>query len=715
MRGGPLPTGLHLDDVQPLYYSTARKAWTQIEKIGALSERALLGATTHFTDFMAATMPAPNAPGQKSFVAPNAMETNAEPMAMVPMIAPPAASSIGGANLQHPIVLPPGRAGMAPGLAFQYQSGGANGWLGVGWSVPMSTIEIDTRFGVPRYEEESEHRYVLDGQALVEADAEILEARPWLAPGDDETIFVRRAGPPSEMIVRIGESAPYQWELRFKDGRVRRYGGTANAQLADPHEPVVSVEQRTKIFRWYVREDEDAYGNRVEYTYTHEEGCLDDVRTAQDPVHCDENFVSVYPEQIEYTKNDRTGNDGKGWGYYRVRFETMSELRSDMVISARPGFVEAKRRLLKSVIVDGFTSRPMHEEADAGRAAGNWTHHPIRRYLLTYRRGDFDRSLLASIRLQSVLDYHRSEDNFSDDTYFVKHEFSYASNEDDSGDSTAYTIFDAAQVKDHVTWDEVDHTFALSRQESATNGASVTGGYNFFGIAEATVSAGGNWGRSQINQSFQDLNGDGLPDFFDDHLNVHRHRLDALKDRRADYFGGLNLDALRQGTFDRASADNLTKGRLGQTVRRGVSVSGQANVGKKGGVGLGASSGFSKTWNNERQAMVDLNGDGFVDLVHVADGAVKVRLGDGQGGFADEAINWGVFSKDEVPSTDGVEEEGEERPRHFVDPILRFFAPYPGQIKIDAPLTKVAAGGDGVWAAIYQRSAGNPVVCGHRR
>lgn len=71
----------------------------------------------------------------------------ADPGAGVNLIAPPSANNSGDARMSYPLEVPKGRAGLEPKLAVAYSSGGANGWLGVGWDVAMPTITVDTRWG----------------------------------------------------------------------------------------------------------------------------------------------------------------------------------------------------------------------------------------------------------------------------------------------------------------------------------------------------------------------------------------------------------------------------------------------------------------------------------------------------------------------------------------------------------------------------------------
>jgi hypothetical protein len=85
----------------------------------------------------------------------------------VNQIEPPEASQTGDANLELPIDLPPGRLGMQPDLALTYDSGGDNGWLGLGWDLALPEIAVEDRWGVPRYSAAQEtETYLLNGTQL---------------------------------------------------------------------------------------------------------------------------------------------------------------------------------------------------------------------------------------------------------------------------------------------------------------------------------------------------------------------------------------------------------------------------------------------------------------------------------------------------------------------------------------------------------------------
>lgn len=91
-----------------------------------------------------------------------------DPAEGLDIVEPPEASTGGGAEVSHPLSIPPGRGRFEPNLALTYDSGGGNGWVGLGWDLSVGDVSVDTRWGVPRYDAGNEtESYLLDGQALV--------------------------------------------------------------------------------------------------------------------------------------------------------------------------------------------------------------------------------------------------------------------------------------------------------------------------------------------------------------------------------------------------------------------------------------------------------------------------------------------------------------------------------------------------------------------
>ena len=128
----------------------------------------MVSVTEHFTDFINATIAMPEHPGTQSLNPTSLKDMKlADPAAGIALMAPPTANSRGTANLRYPIDVPPGRHGLQPDVGITYDSDRQNGWLGVGWDLEMSSIQIDTRFGVPKYD--GTETYLLDGEMLAPA------------------------------------------------------------------------------------------------------------------------------------------------------------------------------------------------------------------------------------------------------------------------------------------------------------------------------------------------------------------------------------------------------------------------------------------------------------------------------------------------------------------------------------------------------------------
>jgi hypothetical protein len=54
----------------------------------------------------------------------------------------------GAATYKIPIEVPPGRGGIAPNIALQYNSYQRNSWVGIGFSLEMGAIQRSTKYGV---------------------------------------------------------------------------------------------------------------------------------------------------------------------------------------------------------------------------------------------------------------------------------------------------------------------------------------------------------------------------------------------------------------------------------------------------------------------------------------------------------------------------------------------------------------------------------------
>ena len=126
---------------------------------------------------------------------------------------------------------------MAPKISIHYNSGGGNGWCGIGWNIPVQSVSVNTKFGVPRYD--GEETYILNGAEIVDAGNGLYKARV-------EGAFQR--------IRRFGTiPTDYWWEVTDKSGTRYLYGLSENSRLQSYFDD--------NIFLWNLEKVIDTNGN----------------------------------------------------------------------------------------------------------------------------------------------------------------------------------------------------------------------------------------------------------------------------------------------------------------------------------------------------------------------------------------------------------------------------------------------------------------------
>ena len=458
-----IPAGFDQNDVRTFYFDEAVHRWEQVGLVGQ-DERKMVAVSDHFTDFINATITTPEHPGPQSDNPTSLKDIKlADPSSGITQIQPPVPNSQGTANLQFPIEVPAGRRGVQPNLDLAYSNEGGNGWLGMGWDLKPSAIEIDTRFGVPSYQ--GAEVYMFDGEMLTTDPS---------GPG----LYRRRAESSFEIIQRNGSGPTgYSWTVKDKNGTTFVFGSSPASRLTDPD------SSRGFIFRWYLESATDVFGNRMTYSYVPD----------TDP---NQQFTQMYLSEIDYTSNINTGQTAS----FQVKFNLDPAARADAFSSARSGFLVMTRRLLKSIDVDMNNAL-------------------IRRYNLTYKNGLFNRPLLASVSMVGsdattalysyTFDYHNPF-VFNGDVG-VRNFFSppvlWGQLSDLSGSNMSL---------------RTENGLSSSDMEMKGLNASIGIDLGFFGFHISGGVAGGSDNRHMVPLDF---NGDGLPDFVDDGAGINLNAL----------------------------------------------------------------------------------------------------------------------------------------------------------------------------------------------
>jgi len=253
----------------------------------------------------------------------------------------------GAAHLSYPIVVPPGRSGLAPQLSLSYTSSGGNGWLGVGWDIPIGYIQRrGPRKGVPKYDD-TKDVYELN---LGGASQELVSI------GNDE---YRLKIEGALLWIKYFSTGNY-WEVKDKSGTKMTFGATVNllySRIGKVRDP----ETKNETFRWCLNRVEDTRSNYMELIYFRDQDA--------------NNTYQVYLQEINY--NGQVS--GSLPHNHRVIFNLESTDRPDPIFNYRGGFKTLTRKRLSSIEIKT-----------------NGT--PVRKYQLEYMVSN-TRSLLSQVIL----------------------------------------------------------------------------------------------------------------------------------------------------------------------------------------------------------------------------------------------------------------------------------------------------------------------------
>ena len=452
-----IPEGMTAEDVHTYFFDPAQKRWQRLDRAAIdVGSQVIRSTTDHFTIMIDAVLTVPKNPTPLSYD-PTALGSiaAASPTANIDLIEPPQASQTGDAHVALTLRLPQGRGAFTPSLSIAYNSSGGNGWLGSGWDLSISHIEIDTRWGVPDYAHPEAHRYLVDGAPVVPT---LDSDGPTCSTGEPAQRFHPRVEGGFAHILRCGDDANhYHWEVHDRDGTLMVYG----ALDGDHSLATLQGGPAAGMFRWFLRSVTDVHGNRTDYRYV-----LEDDGTP-------EHGIEVYPATIEYTSHSTLP------AAYFVDFVLDGGGRPDSIISGRPGFKETTRRLLRAVNV-------------------RFGSENIRSYVLEYAHGQFQKSVLSKVQVYGLGGCAATPNAFgpagcAGPAFFHEHSFDYLQDDVGFGASTRYGVASGLQ--------------ALTLSKSISYNGSLS-----FGSESAGVSISGSQTDRDERIGLDDINGDGLPD-----------------------------------------------------------------------------------------------------------------------------------------------------------------------------------------------------------
>ena len=591
----------------------------------------------------------------------------ADPGREITLLEPPTANQSGSAVMTFPIKIPAGRNEMEPELAIQYNSEGGNGWLGLDWNLTTASIEIETRWGVPRYNSLLEtETYVMNGEQL----SPVAHRSDPVARTPNEKQFYPRVESDFDKITRHGNDPKnYWWEVTNKNGRRQFYGGNA---VNGVDQTAVLTDANGNIAYWAITEDRDANDNFIKYSYSR---VIDPGTPGGNP------GSDLYPALISYTGHGTTQ------GRYSVEFTRDRQLnepkRPDISISAKWGFKQVTTDLLRKISV-------------------KYNDQNIRTFELNYQQGAFYKTLLHSI---SEFD--------AGGALFTTHSFEYYN---DVLDTTGkYVPLLGAEnwipQSDNVKGSFINPIDHFGDQASMLGGNKSLGGG--FGMAvtigpddedyamktnTAGINFGFNYTKSEGLLALVDINGDGLAD-------------KVFKENGQLYFRANRSGP--SGTHDfgpKQSIIGINDFNKGETFL--------GSVGLESHFGIFAGFEYAHTEDITSVYFADVNGDQLMDIVdngkvyfnHIdANGNPSFTLSSGDTPSAirsNAGIDPGLVTVDSL----ALEKAIDDNPLH--DVVRTWVAPFAGTVSITNPVsliqdlsadTQSHAAADGVRVAIQHK------------
>jgi RHS repeat-associated protein len=646
-----IPSGYTPNDIFTFYFDTETQKWIPlVRKTVDQVNKKIVSTSTHFTDMINAIIQVPEAPVTQANT-PNTMSgiQYPDPASQILTIEAPTANSSGSAVLEYPIKLPAGRNGMQPDVTVEYNSGGGDGWMGLGWDLGTPAVSIETRWGVPRYDPDLEtETYTLEGAQLFP----VAHRAKAVSRSTGDKQFYPRVNNEFQKIIRHGKHPrEYWWEVTDKNGVRRFFGGNSTSDKVDPSS--VLTDASGNVAYWALSEARDPNGNFIKYKYT----------KVVDPGTPGGNLgYNLYPSSIRYTGH------GTDEGEYTVIFTRDRDLgganRKDIIISGRLGFKQVTADLLRKVQVQ-------------------YKGQDIRSYQLSYTEGAFYKTLLQTIR-----------EFDAGGKLFTTHTMNYY--DDVRGKSDVYEPL-LGQEEWNPKADNVQGTFLTpdnpvfnDRASALSGNTSIGGGFNMavtiglndFNLKSKTSTAGVSFGfdvgTNEGMLALVDINGDGLLD------KVYKKR-DFLNGPRLTYRA--NQSALNGNTEFGPELPIKGISNFSQGLTWGV------NVGLESNFFVWAGLGYKRTENITNVYLSDVNGDQLIDIV--SNGTVYFNHldQDGNPNFSPSSSNTPSPIKIASPGIDQTLVENDPKaldstidanPLH--DVVKVWIAPFDGTVNINAPV-----------------------------
>ena len=648
-----IPKGYTVDDIHTYYYDELHQRWTMLQSKGIDAKREVaMAETSHFTDVINGIIKVPESPETQNYVPTGISELKAaDPAAGIQQIEAPSANQNGTASLSYPFEVPAGRNDIGVSAGLQYSSEGGSSFVGYGWSLPVQSIDIETRWGVPRFDDKSESEsYLLMGQQLSDR---LYRRTVSLARQADKQFYPMTEGGFSRIIRKGNSPKNYYWEVTGKDGTVYSYGGHGG-----------HVSDATSLT--------DTKGNRIKWALDR----VTDVHGNFAAFHYMKSGNNLYPERYTWT------GFGETEGLYSIEFniDSIATDRKDVTSSGRLGIMQRDKGLLRKVTVKNNGQQ-------------------LRSYSLNYEEGPFGKMLLKSI-----------DQNDSRDGKVATQSFDYYNDLKNGLFSSKEEIW-KAEGEDYEPF--LSHSVRgcddnLSILGGGASKSRTTGGGTMIGVGftGGTVNVGPSFSNSKSSNTgkvaFVDIDGDGLPDKLFKRGSELFYRKNMSADGKDLLFG----KALRIRGVNSFSEGN--------SISRSLNADAAVEVGitNKLGASVGISYTHTKDQDKTTTYLYDFNSDGLTDIAvngqvyfnHIVDG--KPVFSPASNVTANPIIGEGSpIDKHFIPDYKVIR-DSLEKEYPLNDAVRMWCAPFAGKVNIQSTIKKLSNQGDGIIYSIQHENNG---------
>src|SRR5712692_8341454 len=180
----------------------------------------------------------------------------------------------GTGSLSIPIFTTPGRSDFYPKLSLSYDSGAGTGSFGLGWNLSIPSITQKTDKGLPKYQDAEESDIFILSEAEDLVPAFNLNGTDWtrviLEKSEQNVAYTVQPYRPmvEGLFARIerwenNETGEVHWQSVSNYNITSIYGKSASSRIADP-------EDDSRVCKWLLEESYDDKGNVILYEYKQE-------------------------------------------------------------------------------------------------------------------------------------------------------------------------------------------------------------------------------------------------------------------------------------------------------------------------------------------------------------------------------------------------------------------------------------------------------------